>query len=134
MPYKDKPLKLRNFMSLKITHLKYYGNGISLTYSFRPLIPPSLKRLFKGVGLRPVKTPCGASYVNSFRIEYWSLSRSDSVCSLKFVFRPRKAKIPYFHSITVLDTKKHQKSKNFEIFEISKVSAFSQYTHLWVYL
>ena len=29
--HKDKPLNLRNFISLKITHLKYYGNRISVT-------------------------------------------------------------------------------------------------------
>ena len=73
-------------------------------------------------------------YVNSFPIKYWSLSRTHSVCSLNFVFRPPKPKKAHFHSITVLDTKKHQKSKNFKIFEISKVSAFSQYIHLWMYL
>ena len=49
MAYKDKPLKLRNFISLKITHLKYYDNRINVTQSSRPLIPPSLKRLVKAV-------------------------------------------------------------------------------------
>ena len=62
MAYKDKPLKLCNVISLKITHLKYYGNRISLTYSSRPLTPPSLKRLVKAVGLRSIKTRCGATY------------------------------------------------------------------------
>ena len=63
MAYKDKPLKLGNFIGLKIIHLKYHGNPISLTYSSRPLIPPSLKRLVKAVGLRSVKTRCGAPCV-----------------------------------------------------------------------
>ena len=49
-------------LSLKITHLKYYGNRMSLTYSSRPMIPPPLKRLFKAVGLRSAKTRCGAPY------------------------------------------------------------------------
>ena len=66
MAYKDKPLKLGNVISLKITHRKYYGNRISLTYSSRPLKPPSLKRLVKAVGLRSVKTRCGAPYVEIF--------------------------------------------------------------------
>ena len=61
--HKDKPLNLRNFISLKITHLKYYGSWISVTQSSRPLIPPSLKRLVKAVGLRSVKTRCGATYM-----------------------------------------------------------------------
>ena len=52
MAYKDKPLKLRNVTSLKI----------SVTQSSIPLIPPSLKRLVKAVGLRSVKTRCGATY------------------------------------------------------------------------
>ena len=64
MAYKDKPLKLRNVTSLKITHLKYYGDWISLTYSSRPLIPsPPLKRLVKAVRLRSAKSRCGAPYV-----------------------------------------------------------------------
>ena len=63
MAYKDKPLKLGRVVSLKITHLKYYGNRMSLTYSSRPMIPPPpLKRLFKAVGLRSAKTRCGAPY------------------------------------------------------------------------
>ena len=61
--YKDKPLKLGNLIPLKITHLKYYVNRMSLTYSSRPMIPPPLKRLVKAVGLRSVKTRCGAPYV-----------------------------------------------------------------------
>ena len=62
MAYKDKPLKLGRVISLKITHLKYYGNRMSLTYSSRPMIPPPLKRLFKAVGLRSAKTRCGAPF------------------------------------------------------------------------
>ena len=38
MAYKDEPLKLGRVITLKITHLKCYGNRISLTYSSRPLI------------------------------------------------------------------------------------------------
>ena len=62
MAYKDKLLKLDNVIGLKITHHKYYGDRISLTYSSRPLILPPLKRLVKAVGLRSVKTCCGAPY------------------------------------------------------------------------
>ena len=62
MAYKDKPLKLGRVTTLKITHLKYFGNWISLTYSSRPLIHPPLKRLVKAVRLGSVKTRCGAPY------------------------------------------------------------------------
>ena len=64
MAYKDKPLNLGGVISLKITHLKYYGNRISLTYSSIPLIHPPLKRLVKAVELRSAKTRCGAPYVH----------------------------------------------------------------------
>ena len=63
MAYKDKPFKLHNVISLKITHLKYYGSCIRVTQPSRPLIPPSLKRLVKAVGLRLVKTRYGATYL-----------------------------------------------------------------------
>ena len=74
MVYKDKPLKLRNVTFLKITHLKYYGNRISVTQSSRPLIPPSLKRLVKAVGLRSVKTRCGATCILRF-LALWGCSK-----------------------------------------------------------
>ena len=59
-------MKLRNFIFLKIAHLKYDSNWISEIWSSRPVIPPSLKRLVKAVGLRSAKTHCGATIAKGF--------------------------------------------------------------------
>ena len=40
--YKDKPLKIRNIVLLKMAHLKYFCNRMSGTYSSRQGIPPRL--------------------------------------------------------------------------------------------
>ena len=38
--YKDKPLKIRRVVLLKIAHLKYRSNRMGGTFSSRPLLPP----------------------------------------------------------------------------------------------
>ena len=61
--YKDKPLKMRKVLYLKIAHLKYRSNRVCGTFSSRPLIPPPLKRLVKAVERISEKTRCEDAYI-----------------------------------------------------------------------
>ena len=51
--------------------------------------------------------------------------------SIHFCKNPRKSYFPSFSWFTVLDAKRHEILKNFEIFAFFITWAFSQYVHCW---